>query len=144
MARFTRCARAAGVTYLHFETVGPTVPCPVPGRFDGGPMGWASVVSCWLAGGCRRARHGSLIGHHRGESTLHVLDGLGEGGVRCDEVVDGGVLLNGHIGWVVCLFHLHGLVGAEGGFACCHAGDVVHFGECSRPVDLLQLISIIP
>ncbi len=98
MARFTRCARAAGVTYLHLETVGPTVPCSVPGRFDGGPMGWASVFSRWLAGGCRRAWRGSLIGHHCGESTLNVLDGLGEGGVRCNEVVNGGVLLNGRIG----------------------------------------------
>ncbi len=78
MARFTRCEGAAGVTYLHFETMGPTVPCPVPGWFDGGPMGWASVFSRLLAGGCRRARRGSLIGHHRGKSTLNVLDGLGE------------------------------------------------------------------
>ncbi len=86
------------MTYLHFETVGPTVPCPVPGRFDGGPMGWVSVFSHLLAGGCRRARRGSLIGHHRGESMLNVLDGLGEGGVCRDEVVDGGVLLNGRVG----------------------------------------------
>jgi hypothetical protein len=36
----------------------------------------------------------------------------------------------------VRLFDLRGLVGAEGGFAGCHVGDVMHYGECSRPVNL--------
>ena len=51
MARFTQCARATGVSFLHFETVGPTVPCPgVPGRFDfliacGGEKGRCFVCS---------------------------------------------------------------------------------------------------
>jgi hypothetical protein len=31
------------------------------------------------------------------------------------------------------LFDLRGLVGAKGGFAGCHAGDVASFGKCSRP-----------
>ena len=101
VACFTRCTCAAGVSYLHFETVGPTVPFPVPGRFDGGPMGWLSAFSGRPARECGRAWRGSLIGHHRGESTLNVLDGLGEGGVCCDEVVNGGVLLDGRIGEVV-------------------------------------------
>ncbi len=79
----------------------PTVPCPVPGRFYGGPIGWASAFSGRLAGGCGRARRGSFIGHHRDESTLNVVDGLGEGGVCHDAVVDGGVLLDGRVGEVV-------------------------------------------
>ncbi len=87
--------------YLHLVAVGPTVPCPVPGRFDSGPMGWARSISGRLARGCGRARRGSLIGHHCGESTLNVLDGLGEGSVCVNEVVDGGVLLNGHVGKVI-------------------------------------------
>ena len=45
------CVRATGVSYLHFETVGPTVPCLVPGRFNSDPMGWVSLFSSWLAGG---------------------------------------------------------------------------------------------
>ena len=98
-------------------------------------MGWASAFSGRLAGRCGCARCGSLIGHHCGESTFNVLDGLGEGGVCPDEVVGGGVLLDGCIGEVV-QFHLRGLVGTKGGFACCHAGDVTHFGKCSHPVNL--------
>jgi hypothetical protein len=64
-------------------------------------MSRASAFSGRLAGRCRHSRCGSLIGHHRGESTLNVLDGLGEGGVCRDEVVDGGLLLDGRIGKVV-------------------------------------------
>ncbi len=79
MAHFTRCARAAGVSYFHFEAVGPTVPCFVSGRFDGAPMGRTVVFSGRLAGECGRAQCGSLIGHHCGKSTLNILDGLGEG-----------------------------------------------------------------
>ena len=45
--------------------------------------------------------HGSLIGHHCGKSPLNVLDGLGEGGICGDKVVDGGILLNGRIGKVI-------------------------------------------
>ena len=129
--------------YLHLVAVGPTVTCPVPGRCASGPMGWARLISGRLARGCGRARCGSLIGHHCGKSTLNVLDGLGEGSVCGNEVVDGGVVLNGRVGKVIercChllrLFDFHGLVGTEGGFACCHAGDVTHFGKCSHPVDL--------
>ena len=117
-----RCAHAAGVSYFHFETVGPAVPCSVPGRFDSAPMGRTIVFSSRLAGECRRARRGSLIGHHRGKSMSNVLDGLGEGGVCSNEIVNGGVLLDGRIGEVVqgCghllrMFHFYGLVGAEGG-----------------------------
>jgi hypothetical protein len=69
--------------------VGLTVPCPVLGIFDSGPMGCVS----W----CGRARRVSLIGHHRGECALDVLDGLGKGGVGRAEVVDGGVLCDGRI-----------------------------------------------
>ena len=57
-------------------------------------MGWARTFSGRLAGECGHARRGSLIGHHRGESTLNVLDGFGEGGACRDEVVYGGVLLD--------------------------------------------------
>ena len=39
-------------------------------------------------------------------------------------------------GHLLRLFDLPGLVGAEGGFAGCHAGDVAHFGKCSCPVYL--------
>jgi hypothetical protein len=106
-------------------------------------MGWVSAFSGRLAGRCGCARCGSLIGHHCGESTFNVLDGLGEGGVCPDEVVGGGVLLDGCVGKVVqlCghllrLFHLRSLVGTKGGFACCHVGDVTHFGKCSHPVNL--------
>ena len=101
VACFTRCARAAGVSYVHFETLGPTVPCLVPGRFDGDPMGWADAFLGRLAGECGRARRGSLVGHHCGKSTLNVLDGPGEGSICCNEVVDSGVLLDGRVGKVV-------------------------------------------
>ena len=143
MACFTRCASAAGVSYLHFEAVGPTVPCSVPGRFDGAPIGRTNAFSGRLARECGCARRGSLIGHHRAKSTLNVLDGLGEGSICSSEVVNGGVLVGGRVGKVVqgcdhllCLFQLCGLVGTKGGFASCHAGDVTHFGKCSRPVHL--------
>jgi hypothetical protein len=100
VAYFTRCSRAAGVSYLNFETMGPTVPCPVPERFDNGPMGGASAFAGRLARGSGHAQRGSLIRHHRGESTLNVLDDLGEGGVCRDKVVNGGVLLDGCVGEV--------------------------------------------
>ncbi len=64
-------------------------------------MGWASAFFGRLAGRCGRVQRGSSSGHHLGESTLNVLDGLGEGGVCCDKVVDGGVLLDGRVGEVV-------------------------------------------
>ena len=64
-------------------------------------MGWARSISGRLARGCGRARHGSLIGHHRGKSMLNVFDGLGEGSVCGDEVVDGGILLNGRVDKVI-------------------------------------------
>ena len=130
MACLTRGACATGVSDLHFEAVGPTVPCPVPGWFFSGPMGWVrALFSGRLAGGCWRARRRSLIGHHRGEFALDILDGLGEGGVGRDEVVYGGVLLDGCVGEVVqrcghllCLFEFRGLVGSEGGVSGCHEG----------------------
>ena len=101
MTRPTQCARATGVSDLHFETVGPTVPCPVPGRFDSGPMGWASLFSGRLASGCECAWRGSVGGHHCGDCALDVLDGLGEGGIGRNKVVDGDVLLDGRVGKVV-------------------------------------------
>ena len=55
-----------------------------------------------LAGrGCGCAQHGRLVGHHCGECVLDFLDGLGQGGIGCNEAVDGGVLLDGHVGKVV-------------------------------------------
>ena len=105
MARLARGACATVVSNLHFETVRPTVPVLVPGWFHGRPMGWAG----WggfpgrLAGGsegwCAWSR--CLGGHHRGKCALYVLNCLGERGVGRDEVVDGGVLLDGHVGEVV-------------------------------------------
>ena len=56
------------------------------------PVGWPGEAKA----GVRR-----LGGHHRGECALDVLDGLGECGVCCDEVVDGGILLDGRICKVV-------------------------------------------
>jgi hypothetical protein len=61
-------------------------------------MGWASLFSGGLAG---RARPGNLVGHHCGECALYVLDGLVKGGVCRDEVVDGGVILDGRVAEVV-------------------------------------------
>ena len=113
MARFVRGASATGVTHFHFETVGPTVPCFVPGWFHGRPMGWTTAgggFSGKLAGGSKgwcarcwrpRSRCRRWGGHHRGKCALDVLDGLGECGICCDEVVDGGVLLDGGVGKVV-------------------------------------------
>ena len=147
MACLARGASATVVSQLHFETVRPTVPCPVPGWFHGRPMGWAGWggVSGRLAGGRgegRRARSRRVGGHHRGECALYVLDCLGERGVGCDEVVDGGVLLDGRVGKVVercghllCLFNLGGLVGTEGRVAGRHAGDVSHFSKRRSPVE---------
>ena len=59
------------------------------------PVGWPGGA------GVPDVRHGSLIGHHCGKSPLNVLDGLGEGGICGDKVVDGGVLLNGRVGKVI-------------------------------------------
>ncbi len=146
MARLARGASATVVSQLYFETVRPTVPCPVPGWFHGRPMGWAGwgVFSARLAVGRGegwRARSRRVGGHHRGECALYVLDCLGERGVGCDEVVDGGVLLDGRVGKVVercghllCLFNLGGLVGTEGRVAGRHAGDVTHFSKRRSPV----------
>ena len=47
---------------------------------------------------------GSVVGHHRGEYDLDVLDGLGQGGICRDKAVNGGVLLDGRVGKVVRLF----------------------------------------
>ncbi len=146
MARLARGASATVVSHLHFETVRPTVPGSVPGWFHGRPMGWAGweVFSGRLArvGAGGRARSRSVGGHHRGECALYVLDCLGERGVGCDEVVDGGDLLDGRVGEVVeqrghllRLFDLCGLVGAKGCVAGRHAGDIAHFGKCRSPVE---------
>ena len=105
MSRFSRGARATCVSHFYFETVGPTVPCPVPGWFHGRPMGWTAwgffsgrltwggvdwFSRCWGP----RSLCWWWCGHHRGERALDVLDGPGERGVCCDEVFDGGVLLD--------------------------------------------------
>ena len=90
---------------LNFETVRPTVPGLVPGWFHGRPVGWTGwgVFPGRLAGGNEGewAWNRRLGGHHCGERALDVLDGLGERGVCCDKVFDGGVLLDGCVGKVV-------------------------------------------
>ncbi len=78
------------------------------GRLAGGCEGWHER--------CRRSG-----GHHRGECASDVLDVPGEGCVGRDEIVNGGVLLDGRVGEIVerrghllRLFHLCSLIGSEG------------------------------
>jgi len=142
MARLARGASATVVSQLHFETVRPTVPGPVPGWFHIRPMGWAGwgLFSSRLARGRGegwRAQNRRVSGHHRGKCALYVLDCLGERGIGCNKVVDGGILLDGRVGEVVegrdhllRLFDLRDLVGAKSCVASRYVGDVTHFGKC--------------
>ncbi len=74
---------------------------------------------------------------------LDDSNGLGECRVGGHQVIDGGILLDGHIckivegrGHLLRLLKFGGLVGAKRCFPGCHAIDATHFGEGSSPIFL--------
>ena len=80
---------------------------------------------------------------HLCDGELDVGNGLGEHCIGGHQVLDGGVLLNCHICWIVngrshllCLFEFGSLICAK----CCVAGslaiDVAQFDEGSGPMGL--------
>ncbi len=101
MAGLAQRACGAGVTNVDLVTAHPAVTKLVPSRFGVAPVRETETGICQGDRSSQCRRDWDACGAHLCDGELDVGDGFGECRVSGDQVLDGGILLNGHVCHIV-------------------------------------------